>query len=253
MRFMFHADRPAMLPAEHPSPPTRRAAMLALLALPTACAYRPLASVATTPVAPPEQPAVWRPAALAQRWTYRKYNGFNSALLATETDEVVGLAPDVLIRRRSDQGGVTQDELQRPGGQLLRDLAWDHVQTYEQALPLWPADPTPGAISTLNTHYRSDRGSYRYWIQARTQVRGWEELELTGGRRYRVLRVEHYLRQQHEDLYRIDTTRRDTMWLAPEIGRWVVRDVQGEYLLPDDKGAYRGLEAHHRWELVDWR
>ena len=233
--------------------PTRRAAVLALLALPSACAFRPLSPVSSTPLAPPGTPAVWRPVALGQRWTYRKYNGFNSALLATETDEVAALAPEVLIRRRSDQGGAVQDELQRPAGQMLRDLAWDHVQTYEQALPLWPADPTPGARSAIDTHYRIDQLSYRYWIQVRTKVHGWEELELAGGRRYRTLRVEHYMRQQHQDLQRIDTTRRDTLWLAPEIGRWVMRDVQGEYLVPDDNGSYRGLEAHHRWELADWR
>jgi len=233
--------------------PTRRAAVLALLALHSACAFRPLPTVSSTPLAPPGTPAVWRPAALGQRWTYRKYNGFNSALLATETDEVVALAPEVLIRRRSDQGDAVRDELQRPAGQMLRDLAWDHVQTYEQALPLWPADPTPGARGAVDTHYRIDQLSYRYWIQVRTTVHGWEELELAGGRRYRTLRVEHYMRQQHQDLQRIDTTRRDTMWLAPEIGRWVVRDVQGEYLVPDDNGSYRGLEAHHRWELADWR
>jgi hypothetical protein len=233
--------------------PWRRQAILSLLALPAACAFRPLPSVQSAAVAPPPQQATLRPAALGQRWTYRKYNGFNGALLATETDEVTALAPDIVIRRSSDRSTGTQDELQQPWGLVLRDLSWDHVQIYEQALPWWPADPTPGARSVLDTHYRLDKLSYRYWIQVRTTVRGWEEVELAGGKRYRTLRVEHYIRQQHADISRIQTTRRDTLWLAPEVGRWVVRDIQGEYLVPDDKGAYRGLEAHHRWELADWR
>lgn len=233
--------------------PWRRRAILSLLALPAACAFRPLPSVQSTSIAPPTGPVSWRPAALGQRWTFRKYNGFNGALLATQTDEVTALTPNIVIRRISDAETGAQDELQQPWGQVLRDLSWDHVQVYEHPLPLWPSDPTPGTRSALNTHYRIDKLSYRYWIQIHTTVRGWEEVELTGGRRQRALRVEHYIRQQHEDMMRIQTTRRDTLWLSPEIGRWVVRDVQGEYLVPDDNGAYRGLEAHHRWELADWR
>lgn len=231
--------------------PHRRLTVLGLLALPTACAFQPLAPLRSQPAAAPAEVPPLRPAALGQRWTYRKYNGFNSALLATESDEVVALEPYVVVRRRSDAGPDLQEERQQPWGLLLRDPAWDHVQTYEQPLPLWPADPSPGARSALQTHYRVEGYSYRYWIDVRTLVRGWEDVELAQGR-HRALRIERYIRQQHHDISRFETIRHETLWMAPEIGRWVARDLWGEYLVPDDNGSYRGLEAHHRWELVSW-
>ena len=66
------------------------------------------------------------------------------------------------------------------------------------------------------------------------------------------MRIERYIRQQHHDFSRLETIRHETLWMAPEIGRWVARELWGEYLVPDDNGSYRGLEAHHRWELVSW-
>ncbi len=229
--------------------PLRRTLVLALATLPAACAFQPLPALRTTPAPAPAGPLTVRPAAVGQRWTYRRYNGFNSALLATEEEEVVAIEPQVRIRRRSDAGATVQEELQQPWGQVLRELDWDHVQNYEPALPLWPADPSPGARSVHAGHYRIDGFSYRYWLGVHTTVRGWEEVELPG-QRWRALRVERYIRLQHHDFSRLETTRRDTLWLVPEIGRWAAREVRGEYLIPDDPGAYRGLEAHHRWDLV---
>ena len=231
--------------------PSRRKVVLSLLALPAGCAFQPLPALRTETAAAPAQPVTVRPPAVGQRWTYRKYNGFNSALLATEVDEVTAVEPRIVIRHRSDATPVVQEEYQQPWGQVLRDLSWDHVQTYEQALPLWPADLTVGTRSVYNTHYRIDGFSYRYWISVHALVRGWEQVELAQGT-HRALRIEQYIRLQHHDFTRLETIRHDTLWLAPEIGRWVAREVSGEYLVPDDQGSFRGLEDHYRWELAAW-
>lgn len=230
--------------------PLRRTLVLALTTLPAACAYRPLPALRTTPAPAPDATPGLRPAALGQRWTYRRYNGFNSALLATEEEDVAAVGPQVRIRRRSD-GAPAPEELQQPWGQVLREHAWDLAQHYEPALPLWPADPRAGARSVHTGHYRVDGHSYRYWLNVHTTVAGWEEVALPGTT-WHALRVERYIRLQHHDFSRLETTRRDTLWLVPGIGRWVAREVSGNYLVPDDRGTYRGLEAHHRWELVAW-
>jgi hypothetical protein len=233
----------------------RRKFALTLLAaplLPAGCAFRPLPALRTQPAPAPTGPVLIRPPAVGQRWTYRQYNGFNSALLSTETDEIVAVQPRVVIQRRSDAAGsAVREEHQQPGGGMLRDLAWDLVQNYETPLPLWPADLRPGARSVYHGHYRIDGFSSRYWISAHTQVHGWEQVTLPGGAQ-RALRIEHFIRLEHHDFSRIETTRRDTLWLAPEIGRWVARETTGEYLLPSDPGAFRGDEPHHRWELASW-
>lgn len=232
----------------------RRRLSFALMGLPLAgCAYRPLADLPTEAAAVPAQTAAWRPLARGQHWTYRKYNGYNAELLATEEHEVTALQPLVRIRQRNTATGAEQEELQAVGGRLLRrDPAWDFVQNYEPAFPLWPADLTLGTTSVFWGKYRIEGFSYPNWINQHTRVRGWEYVQVPQGRLL-ALRVEHFIRLQHHDSLRIETTRRDTLWLAPEIGRWVARETTGEYIVNGGKGGFRGREAHHRWELVGWR
>ncbi len=230
--------------------PSRRKLSLALLALPAGCAFHPLPELRTQAAAPPDAMVALRPPAPGQRWTYRLYNGYNSALLATEEHEVVALEPRVRIRIRSDAAPATLEE-QQPWGQWRREPGWDDALNHEEAVPLWPADPTPGARSTHRTHYRIDGDSFRYAISLHSTVRGWERVALADGPRL-ALRIERFIRLQHRDIRRIGTTRRDTLWLAPEIGRWVAREVSGEYLLPSVHTVSRGLEDRHRWELVSW-
>ncbi len=230
---------------------TRRQLTLALAALPAGCAFQPLSPLRSAAAPAPVSPPALRPPALGQRWTYRKYNGFNSAQLATEVHEVVALAPRVVIRSRSDASPAILEEHQQPWGRVLRETGWDDVLNYEQAAPLWPADPSPGARSVHRTSYRIDKDSFRYWITQHTTVQGWEHVALANGT-HLALRIEKFIRIQHRDLSRLETTRRDIVWLAPEIGRWVAREVTGEYLIPDDVGVFRGLEDHHRWELASW-
>lgn len=229
----------------------RRKLVLSLLALPAGCAYRPLPALRSEAAPAPGGAVTVRPPAAGQRWTYRRYNGFNGALLATEVEEVVAVEPRVVIRRQSDTSPQVLEEHQQPWGQVLRDLSWDHVQNYEPALPLWPADLRVGTRSVQRAHYRIDGFSYRYWISHHTTVSGGEQVELAAGR-FLALRIDQFIRLQHHDFSRLETTRRDTLWLVPELGRWAAREVSGEYLIPDDPGVFRGLEAHQRWELQAW-
>ena len=121
-----------------------------------------------------------------------------------------------------------------------------------RALPLWPQDLRPGARSEHNGHYFTDKDSYRYWISQHTTVQGWETVGLAGGERL-ALRIEHLIRLQHPDINRIETVRRDTLWLAPEKGRWIAREVSGEFRLPSGHAVSVVCEDWFRWELSDWR
>lgn len=228
----------------------RRQLSLALLALPLAgCAIRPLPGLRTEAAASPQTPPTLRPPAVGQRWTYQRYNVFNSALLGTEEHEVVATGPRVQIRHRTEGRPDQTEEWGHAG--LLRDLAWDRVQNYDPALPLWPPELRPGARSVHGGYYTLENGSYRYWISQHTEVRGWETVTLARTA-MRALRVDHFIRLQHNDPGRRETTRRDTLWLAPESGRWVARETIGEYL----RGSRQRdmfLEDRLRWELVDWR
>jgi hypothetical protein len=228
----------------------RRQLSLALLALPLAgCAIRPLPGLRTEAAANPQTPPPLRPPAVGQRWTYQRYNVFNSALLGTEEHEVVAVGPRMQIRHRAEGRPDRMEEWSSAG--LLRDLAWDRVQNYDPALPLWPAELRPGARNVHRGSYTLDDGSYRYWISQHTEVKGWETVTLARGA-MRALRVEHFIRLQHDDLRRMETTRRDTLWLAPETGRWVARETTGEFRASSGPRGF-AFEDKLRWELVDWR
>jgi hypothetical protein len=230
--------------------PLKRKTLLSLLALPAGCTIQPLGPVRTEPLAVPAAAPEIRPAALGQSWTYQKLNGYNSALVATEQEEVVAVDPRIIIRRKTPAGLVLPEEQHKQWGQVLRDPTWDFVQNYEEPVPVWPQSLALGSASQLNTHYQLDNFSYRYWISVHTVVKAWERIHLPHGE-FNALRIEKIIRLQHFDVARIETVRMDTIWLVPEIGRWAVREISGQYRGSGKRGSV-GYENNFRWELTAW-
>jgi hypothetical protein len=231
----------------------KRRSLWALLGLPAGCAIPYLPPLEATPLGPGASLGPVRPPALGQRWTYQLLNVYNSQQLDTVTEEVVSLEGGIRIRRTSANQRALDDEWQPAWGQVVQDPYWDALQTYETPLPLWLAPFTPGSSQTIHTHYRSGTSSFRYWISARTTAVAWERLVLPSGT-FQTVRVEKLIRLQHPDLTRLDALRRDTLWLAPETGRWVARETNGEFRMDGDRwfGHWSGREDHFRWQLQHW-
>ena len=230
--------------------PLKRKTLLALLALPAGCTIEPLAPVRTEPLASPVNAPKIRPPALGQSWTYQKFNTYNSQLLATEHEEVVSVEPGITLRRKTDAGLLLPEEQHSQWGQIVRDPAWDRVQNYEEPVPLWPQNLALGSSSSLNTHYRLDNSSVRFWINVYTAVKAWEKVVLPRGE-FNALRLEKWIRIQHFDVARVETVRRDTVWLVPEIGRWAAREISGQYRYSGQLGP-ASHEDSFRWELKSW-
>jgi hypothetical protein len=233
---------------------TRRRALLAVMVLPAGCAIQSLASLQSAAMPAPASPGALRAPLVGQAWTYRKLNVFNSSLLDVVQETVASVASTIDVHRQGQGSGALAHEKHAAWGQLLRDPVWDYPMTFEAPVPLWPASLTVGANTTVNTHYRMDGGSVRFWIQVYSVVRGWERVTVGAGT-FDTLRVDRLMRLEHQDHTRAQTLRRDTMWLSPEVGRWVARDTSGEYsslggtrMLRDD-----AREDHFRWELTAWR
>jgi hypothetical protein len=231
----------------------RRSAMLAALsALPAGCAIQPLGAVATTPVEPPAGVGPLRAPAVGQRWTYRKLNRFNGSLVEVVQESVAAVAPTVDIQRQSENGGELPAEKHAAWGQLLRDPAWDYPMNFEAPVPLWPTPLAAGTRAAADTRYRTDGGSVRFWIQVQSRVRGWERLTVAAGT-FDALRVERFIRVEHQDHLRAETTRSDVMWIAPQVGRWVARETSGVYRLQGQRLIDESPEDRFRWELTAWR
>jgi hypothetical protein len=230
--------------------PFKRKTLLALLALPAGCGIPPLAAIKSEPLASPATTPKIRPPAIGQSWTYQKFNWFNSELMATEREEVAAVNPQIIIRRKTDAGVVLPEEHQSQWGQLVRDPAWDVVQNYIDPVPVWPASLAVGTSTSTRTNYHLDDETYAHWITIDTTVKAWEKIYLPKGE-FNALRIEKFIRLDHKDITRAQTTRKDVLWLVPEIGRWAVRETSGEYLT---KGSYpsREHEPQFRWELTAW-
>jgi hypothetical protein len=229
----------------------RRSVLLAALAGPAGCANRPGAASPASQAAPVGEAAPLRAPRAGQWWTYRQHDLFSGAVLGQIQETVVSVASTIEVERRVVGAAPLASEIHARWGQLLQDPAWDHVMSFETPVPLWPVSLSVGARASVQTHERVDGGSIRYWIQVQAAVRGWERVVVAAGA-FDSLRIERLIRLEHPDHNRAETQRRDTLWLAPGVGRWVLRESAGIYYLA-------GLRQHEmqedrvRWELTAWQ
>ncbi|MES2960192.1 MAG: hypothetical protein V4792_18540 [Pseudomonadota bacterium] len=179
-------------------------------------------------------------------------NFFNSQLLGVDEEVVASITPSIDIQR-ANGGSALADERHAVWGMLIRDSAWDYPMTFETPVPLWPATLAVNARAAIRTQYRMDGGSIRHWIEVSTVATSWERLKVAAGE-FDALRVERLIRLEHHDHLRAWTTRRDLMWLAPEVGRWVARETSGQYVLRGENRFWesQSSEDRIRWELTAW-
>lgn len=174
---------------------------------------------------------------------------YNGEVVAIEREAVASLSPRIVLERSTPAGMPLPQEHHFQWGQLLREPHWDMTQNYVDAVPLWPQDLRAGASSEIRTDYRVDNFSYPFWISVQTVVKRWERVSLPVGN-FNALHVERLIGLQHQDFTRLRTIRWEHLWLVPEIGRWVVRQLTGEYSTSGRRSG--GREDHFRWELTAW-
>jgi len=226
--------------------------LLALLALPAGCSLQPLAPLKVSPANLQTPLPQVRLPAMGQSWTYTQLNYYNGNVLDTLKETVSAISPSaaITVQRQSANTGTLPDEIQTRWGQVKQDPSWDLLQTYETPMPLWLEPLQTGASQSIDTHYTVGTSSFRYWISAQIQVMGRETVALPIGS-FQTIRIEKYIRQTHYDSGKLFLQRRETLWLAPEIGRWVVRETDGSFRRSGKK-LDEGREDHFRWELTAW-
>jgi hypothetical protein len=225
----------------------RRKTVLSLLALPAGCGLQPLAPLHTQAIMGPTSRVQMRPPAIGQSWTYQKLNMYNGEVVAIERETVAALSPRIVLERSTPAGLPLPQEHHLTWGQLLREPHWDMTHNYVDALPLWPQALVVGASSQIRTDYRVDGFSYPFWIRVETVAKRWEKVTLPIGE-FNALHVERLIGLQHQDFTRKSTIRWEHLWLVPDLGRWVVRQLSGEYTTSGRRGG--GREDHFRWELT---
>lgn len=250
---------------------TRRFFLLSSAAMSVGCAVREPGAVATTTAPSIRQPAV------NQLWRYAKHDLFTRALLDTQIDRVAAIDGRVEIDssaeaakndkgassrwgaeflrkyviRRDTVSGDLPSEIQEPWGMVLVDPHWSQVQVYERPIPLWPEQLRPGWQTQIKTKYKTPLNQDALAWEQTMKAHAWETISVPAGQ-FHTLRFTNLIKYRNGDITRSDSVRQETVWFAPEVGRWVARESSGTYYVEDSLIVQPYNESGFRWELLEW-
>jgi hypothetical protein len=228
------------------------AALLAVLCtlLATACQSGPVPA-RTSPLAQAPASPVVRPPAVGQQWVYRVRDLFSGRIVDEVTETVVSTSPQIHIQRVSKEHGALDDEIHATWGMLVQDSHWSMPVRFDKPLPAWPPVLAPAGASRYRDRYQmpGDKDASVRWNLTLRPVR-WESVTVPAGT-FDALAVDNFITYDNGDLYAVGGERQESVWFAPAIGRWVLRQSRGTVLYP---GRGSGLlESYLEWELVSWR
>jgi hypothetical protein len=250
---------------------TRRYFLLSSAALSLGCTMRRPAKLGTA------ASAAVRPPVVGQSWRYAKSDLYTRALVDDQIDRVAAVGQTIDVDSRSEAAkdkatggtswgaawlrkyiphrdrpdGPLPTEVQAPWGKVLVDPHWSQVQVYETPIPLWPTQLAPGWKVLINTQYKtpSNEGGLP-WDQTMA-AHEWETITVPAGQ-FRTLRFTNMVSFRSPDFARANSQRRETVWFAPEVGRWVARESTGTYYIDDSSVDTPYEESAYRWELLEW-
>jgi len=231
---------------------SRRDLLLAMAGLlPLACATRDGARPLSAAQSAAYQQAV-RPPALGQRWDYRVTNMYNGQTLDEYTETVVSVAAQIHLRRIASGTQVPPDEVHEPWGMLRIDPHWSPPIAFARPLPAWPSELVPGRIERYGTHYHTLASpDYPLWWSMQMCSIAWEEITVPAGT-FVVLRFDNHISFESGEFWRNASTRDESVWLCPQIGRWVQRRTHGSYFLPGPSGGEM-FEDYRQEQLLAWQ
>ncbi len=215
-----------------------------------------------------------RAPAVGQSWRYAKHDLVTGKRLDVQVDRVTAVGRVVELsshsernndpappdrswgaewlrpygeRTQSGTAGPLPSEIQAPWGKVLVDPHWAEVQVFRDPLPLWPTELRPGWSATFNTLYKTPESGDELPWQLSMTAHSWESLSVPAGR-FRALRFTNLINFRYTNVSEKVAGRRiETIWLAPELGRWIVRESSGSFY--QDVGEEFSEQAH-RWELL---
>jgi hypothetical protein len=217
-----------------------------------------LGSVSNIPavdILPPKSIPVVRPPALGQQWVYEVRNVFNGEVVDILTETVIEIGPIVRIERQGKKLGKLPDEIQAPWGRIAQDPHWTPPQVFVKPVPLWPEQLSARWSGFYKTRYQvlGNPDNDYYWGLS-IDAKGWGRIKAIAGEFDALYFTNTADNFQSDDWFRMVSNRREKVWFAPEIGRWVMRESFGEYLWLGSSGwADSILEDFLRWELISWK
>lgn len=204
------------------------------------------------PVAQPKPLPTVRLPELGQEWTYIKKDVFNGKTIDVITERVASLKPTITIERSTADGMMLQSEIQTSWGMVATDPQWFRPLDFSPSLPLWPEQLSSTWSKQFKTKY-SIAGyseSRMDWLEYMS-AQGWEKITVPAGD-FVALRFQTLINFQSDDPNKVDCIRKETIWFAPQIGRWVAREISGSYQIQSQLGAVL-LEDRYQWQLSSYK
>ena len=230
---------------------SRRTFIVSAALAPVACGV-PLGYERGTPVAQPNPVPQVRAPQVGQEWTYIKRNVFNGKNLGLVTERVASVGSTIVIQRSDDSGAQLPNEIQGPWGMVQIDPEWPKLISFNPAIPLWPQELTATWNKQFNTKYSI--GGYpdgKYGWQEYMSAHGWENISVPAGQ-FIALKFQTLINYESEDANKTDCIHKEVIWFAPQIGRWVAREVSGSYRIQGQLGVQL-TEASYQWQLTSYK
>lgn len=192
-----------------------------------------------------------RKPAVGQQWVYNVRDLYNNLVIDTITETVASISPVIEIKRESKKHGQLDSEIQSNAGLILRDPYWNPPVNFASPMPMWPQSSEKS--QTFVTRYKTgeDNVSTYHWSSTIT-FNGAETLNLDG-KQFNTLKSTNQIYFMSNDFSRDSSLRQSTIWLAPDIGRWIIKITDGAYL---DANGFRGndrRESMLQYELVSYK
>ena len=230
---------------------SRRVFITSAAVAPVACGV-PLGYERGTPVAQPNPIPSVRPPKVGQEWTYIKRDVFDGKNLGLVTERVASVGSTIVIERTDESGGRLANEVQGPWGMVLTDPQWPKVVSFSPAIPLWPQELSATWNKQFITKYKlAGYPDSAYNWQEYMSAHGWEQITGPAGT-FLTLRYQSLVNYESNDDNKVNCIRRETVWFAPSIGRWVARESSGSYMIQGQLGT-PNLEDSLQWQLTSYK
>jgi hypothetical protein len=218
--------------------PARRALLAAAAALP-ACGAVPLGGDAgPLPVPTPR---------VGDRWRYQLILRPLDRWLDEPTFEVTEVRPDLVLKVTSRRSTTPLEERYTKPWTAAVQLFDGQPYAFDVPMPVVPVGDDPRSVRTTGAFADPETGRRKRWSQGVT-VGGRETVQVPAGR-FDCVRVSRQIAFESPDRYRSNSTRSETLWYSPQVGRWVQRELRGDYV---STGGGPGNPAEGTLSTEDW-
>jgi hypothetical protein len=204
------------------------------------------------PVSQPKPLPAIRPPKIGQEWTYIKKDIFDGKTLDVINERVANVGSTITIERSTTDGRQLPSEIQTSWGMVSTDPQWPRLLNFSPSLPLWPEQLSSTwakqfIVKYSVAGYSDGKMNWQQYMSAQ----GWEKIIVPAGE-FIALRFQNLINYENEDANKVDCIRKETVWFAPEIGRWVARETSGSYQIQGQIGAVI-REGSYQWQLSSYK